>query len=186
MKVLAVFKGKWMVFVRIVFLISMTIGCTKSDPTPNYPIKISFQLLNEIGEPSIIFKEGENFRFSFIISNFSEDDVRFSPSFIDDDFFIVYRMEELGNFSPVSKPYQNIFCEFSLNQFVISPQSEYQFEIPWSPEENFCCPPFCKITNNLPLPVGIYRTSINRTIEFIIEEKLILLKYDHLIEFEIF
>ncbi|EON79172.1 hypothetical protein ADIS_0401 [Lunatimonas lonarensis] len=133
-----------------------------------------------------MFKEGENFRFSFILSNFSEDYVRFSPSFIDDDFFMVYRLEDLGNYIPISKPYHNIFCEFSLNQFLISPKGEFRFEIPWSPEENFCCPPFCKTSNNLPLPVGIYKTSINQTIEFTIEEKVIFLNYDHLIEFEIF
>jgi len=64
MKVLAVFKGKWMVFVIMILSISMVPGCVENDMALP-PLKAQFQLLDVSGNPTTSFTEGEDIIFDY-------------------------------------------------------------------------------------------------------------------------
>lgn len=83
-------------------------------------IEFKFCLLNENGEPATVFNEGENFTFQFEFRNLTENEIKFSPSFINDDFFKVK-----NNDIDFGKPWQSVFCEYvSLPEYFILKKSE--------------------------------------------------------------
>lgn len=147
----------------------LIIGCEKEKP--DLPIELDFQLLDENGVPSTVFQEGLNLRFLFIIRNKSSEDIRYIPDFINEDFFRVYRIDTSEGIVSMGKPYENLFCEFSGIHFIVPSGDERRFEIPWSPSEDFCCPPFCKVNPTLALPEGKYKTFIEGPFNFIFKEK---------------
>lgn len=149
------------------------------------PVEVEFDLLDENGVSSKIFNEGENFRFQLILRNNSSSQISFKPTFIDDDFFRVF--ETKSNSSPVlvGAPYQSVFCTYIGDHFVIPPDSEYRFEIPWNPSEHHCCPPFCLVNKSAPLAKGKFRTTINGPFDFIIDGELTSINKVLNIDFEI-
>lgn len=143
----------------------LSTGCEKENF--NFPVEFEFQLLDENGVPSTEFQEGQNFQFSLVIRNQSSKDIGYSPSFIGDDFFRIYRIDTSEGEVSMGKPYSSIFCEYIGGQFVIPAGDELRLEIPWIPSEDFCCPPFCKVNNNSPLPKGNYKTFIEGSFDFV-------------------
>ncbi|MDR2126739.1 MAG: hypothetical protein LBP63_07910, partial [Prevotellaceae bacterium] len=66
----------------------ITIG--SANPVINYAangIEFEFCLLNEQGEPSTIFNEGENFSFYFKIANRNNDGLQISKGFLNNLVF---------------------------------------------------------------------------------------------------
>lgn len=149
------------------------------------PIELEFNLLDENRIVSKAFKEGENFRFQLILRNNSSSQVNFKPTFIDKDFFHVFETKPNGNPASVGTPYESVFCTYVGDHFIISPDSEYRFEIPWNPSEHHCCPPFCLVNQNAPLAKGKFRTTINGPFDFIIDGELISINEALNIDFEI-
>jgi hypothetical protein len=148
-------------------LIGLGVGCQDNSENDSVLfVEFEFQLLEETGDPSTVFQEGQNFRFSFVIRNQSSKNIGYSPSFIDDDFFRVYRIDTSEGEVPMGKPYSSVFCEYIGSQFVILPDDELHLEIPWIPTADFCCPPFCKVNNNSPLSKGNYKTFIEGSFNF--------------------
>lgn len=110
-----------------VFFISLW-SCT-DDQTDSFPIQFEFRLLNVERQPSTIFNEGENFVFSFLIINNSNELITLQ-SFDTQDFFKVYRITESEGESELGKPYNSIFCEYSLG-YPIPSGDTLKIERPW-------------------------------------------------------
>ncbi|MEC3878751.1 hypothetical protein [Parapedobacter sp. 10938] len=164
-------------------LLCIQMACEKKEA--NQPIEMAFNLLKEDGEPSTTFKEGENFRFLFVIRNNSSSPINFDPTFVGEIFFKVFRIDSQEGLISVGKPYQNVFCSFDGMQFVISPNSEYRFEIPWTPPQDNCCLPFCLISKNDPLSPGSYRTTIEGPFNFTYDNESFTIDEKYSINFEI-
>lgn len=132
-------------------------------------IEFEFRLLTENGVPANTFKSGENFLFSFIIINNSDQPWSFLQK-LDDrhSFFRVYQLsadtQEGGEVKDVGRPWETIFCQYRLG-LLIPPHDTLKLEIPWIPE-----PPawnadhprynsiFCQVSSNTALPPGRYKT----------------------------
>lgn len=169
--------------VYVLSLLYLQIGCEKKEV--HQPIEIAFNLLKENGEPSTAFQKGENFRFLFVIRNNSPSSVNFDPTFVDENFFNVFGDDSQEGFISVGKPYRNVFCSFDGMQFVISPNSEYRFEIPWAPPQDNCCRPFCLINKNDPLSPGDYRTTIEGPFNFTYDNESFTIDGKYSINFKI-
>ncbi len=163
------------------FLLITSCGIEEYD----LPLELDFQLLDENGTSSTAFQEGQNFRFLFIIRNNSFEDIEYVPDFITDDFFRVYRIDTSEGIVSVGKPYENLFCEFGGMNFIVPSGEERHFEIPWTPFEDFCCPPFCKVNSNSVLPKGKYKTFIEGPFNFVYKEKTVSISNGFEIIFEI-
>jgi hypothetical protein len=79
---------------------------------------IKFQLFNEKGEETTMFRESENIRFSLILENSANSDLVLKKEFVggdlllDQDFFCVYK----ENGERVGVPWSGMFCDESLQQ----------------------------------------------------------------------
>jgi hypothetical protein len=69
MKVLAVFKRKWMVLVGVFYLMTLLIGCAENDIAPNHQVEVQFRLLNISGEETKSFRQGEDIIFDYRMIN---------------------------------------------------------------------------------------------------------------------
>lgn len=138
-------------------------------------LEFEFRLLNEQGIPSTTFREGENFVFSFLIINNSNQ--KFSMERRIDDttnFFRVYKInakpaEVDQEVLDMGKPYRGIFC-FPLISIGIH-QDTTKFEIPWNalgqrPGDPFYSSEFCLLEDHPPLEAGEYRTGFTSAFYF--------------------
>ena len=100
--------------------------------------------MNDNGNPSAKFKEGENIQFYLSLKNISKEEIIIKGNFITEDFFMVYKGVE-----KVGKPWTGIYCEFRNDPqlFEIQPNESVSFCLPWqySPEELQIFYPFCGI-----------------------------------------
>jgi hypothetical protein len=146
------------------------VSCTsetiqKADPD----IQFQFRLLKEDGTVRNTVSRGENFRFSFIIIN--KTDQPWSIERVDDlnNFLRVYQLDadqqEGGNVIDVGRPWETIFCQYTLGLLIL-PHGALNPEIPWMPEPPAWNPDhphfnsiFCRVTSNTALPPGRYKTA---------------------------
>lgn len=167
-----------------IIIIALFVGTACSKQDAPLQVEATFQLLNEAGQSTTVFSEGENFQFLFVIRNKTVSQLNFSPDFMGDDFFRVFRSEQ-GGFVSMGKPYQNAFCQFGVGQFIIAPGEEYRFNIPWVPEDGNNYYPFCLTNKNDPLSKGKYRTAIEKPIHVTYEGGAITIAERFVIDFEI-
>ena len=128
-------------------------------------IEFKFCLLNEKGEPATVFNEGENFTFQFEFRNLTENEIKFSSSFINDDFFKVK-----NNDIDFGKPWQSIFCEYvSLPEYFILKKFETNIlQINWVVAGNNTSGiyPFCPANQKEILHKGNYYTQFELNFEY--------------------
>lgn len=164
---------KHILFIEMGFIAIGFFGC--ADDQDSAPIDIEFRLLNGLGEPSTSFEVGENFVFSFLITNNSDEIIRLDQQSVDTvDFFRVYSttiQDESGNPISFGKPYKLAFCH-KINGLGIFPHETLRLEIPWMPnpwEEGvtYYSGNFCLVNENEPLTAGHYQTSFSSTLNFI-------------------
>lgn len=153
-------KMNTLIIIQLV-LISM-ISCEKEQDKDEFPIEFSFSLINKEGKEATTFNAGDNFTFSFKINNKTTEKLFFNTNFINDNFFLVYQLEN-NNSIVVGKPFKNAFCMQVAGQNFFSPGIN-EFKIPWIPDSSFCCPPFCEIEDNVALEIGQYKASIKTSI----------------------
>lgn len=160
-------------FIGMGFIAIGFFGCA-NDPD-SAPIDIEFRLLNSRGEPSSGFEVGENFVFSLLITNNSDEIIRLDQQSVDTvDFFRVYSTTTQDNTGkPISfgKPYELAFCQ-KINGLAIFPHETLRLEIPWMPnpwEEgvSYYSGNFCIVNENKPLTAGDYQTSFSSSLNFL-------------------
>ncbi|OFX56851.1 MAG: hypothetical protein A2066_19145 [Bacteroidetes bacterium GWB2_41_8] len=124
-------------------------------------IEFKFCLLNENGEPTSVFNEGENFTFQFSFKNNTPDTVVVTPEFINDDFFRVYQVVDSKQ-KDLGKPYDGIWCEYVaiFNYFKLKTKETGGLQCPWVSLEGEATRPFCVSNRRNFLQQGDYFTQI--------------------------
>lgn len=124
-------------------------------------IEFKFCLLNEQGDPSTIFEEGENFTFQFAIKNNLDTTINWDNNlFFSSEFCEV--KDGKNKFGP---PFKIMgMAEIGQVAFSIPPGIASVWEVPWVPDENEWTKGFVSYKrNNLQyLPKGKYYTRFSR------------------------
>jgi uncharacterized lipoprotein YehR (DUF1307 family) len=150
----------------LTFLIT-ALGC-ENDTLQSAPVAFQFKLLNSQNEPSVSFSQGENFIFSFIVINRSNEDIYLKQSSLNTIEFLKVYLTNSNEANPVvaiGKPYKSLFCTYQ-NGILIPANDTLKLEIPWIPLNDGCCSHFCLVEDNSPLPHGKYRTGFSSSFEF--------------------
>lgn len=140
----------------------------------NFPVKFEFQLLDEQGNPSTVFEEGENFILSFSIINPGSETVYLKQNSLNTDNFLrVYKISESSEGTgkiDMGKPYEGVFClEHYGGGYPIAPESSLDIEISWSTEKGDYLQyhdPFCWGAEAELLKAGEYLTSFENSFQF--------------------
>lgn len=155
----------------VLLLLFFGTACQKEEEIPDPEVEFDFKLLNEKGEPSFIFNEGENFTFQFkIITN---DTIWKFDEFVNQDsnFFRVYKIENGSQFD-VGTPYKSYWC--NTIEYVCGQNNPFVFELPWVtgigeneiPDQSIY-PPFCMFNETALLPKGNYVTFFDEQLKFV-------------------
>lgn len=135
-------------------------------------IEFKFCLLNEQGDPSTVFEEGENFTFHFSFKNLKEDTIIVTTEFVYDEFFRVYQVIETEHIDK-GKPWSGIWCDFSLapREIPVAPNSSSELLSPWMPKgEIYDYYPLC-VTGRDALPTGVFITRFDLNFHYKINGK---------------
>ncbi len=153
----------------ILLIILGSFSC--SDEAEPLAVTFEFKLLGQDGVQSTSFSQGENFVFSFSITNNSKNTIMFQ-SMETDDFFKVYKLDsnEGSPIIEIGKPYVNIFCTYQ-NGYPIEAGESLKIEIPWTPipweiGSPYFSTIFCGTNDNPPLTTGSYRTGFKTQFYF--------------------
>lgn len=125
-------------FVSLFMISSILLFSNCENEKTDIPVDFEFRLLNVNGEPSTVFKEGEDLIFSFIIVNKSKNQLYLKAITDMDDFFKVFDLssrQENGELISLGKPYKAVHCEY-VNGYIIPSLDTLKIEIPWVPKEN--------------------------------------------------
>jgi len=134
-------------------------------------IEFKFCLLNEKGEPSTVFRKGENFSFVFSFKNKMLDTIVITTEFISSNFFRVYRLQD--NFD-MGKPWTGAWCEFSgaPQEFRLSPETENTIKCPWVVTETEKADyPLCAGESKSYLGKGEYYSNLDLDFHFTVAGK---------------
>lgn len=85
------------------------ISCSKDGNSPDHPVEVQFQLLNEAGEPTTSFREGEDITFDYKIVNKGSKEVVWMYHTSDyTNLFEVSRIAPSQSAKVIGTPYQNM------------------------------------------------------------------------------
>ena len=130
-------------------------------------IEFKFCLLNEQGEPSTIFNEGENFTFQFSFKNLGKDTIIVTTEFVYDEFFRVYQVIGTEHIDK-GKPWTGIWCNFSLapREIPVAPNTSSELLSPWMPVGEFYdYYPLC-VSGKDALPAGEFITRFDLNFQY--------------------
>ncbi|MCU0352906.1 MAG: hypothetical protein MUD08_04075 [Cytophagales bacterium] len=151
-----------------VALLNMAFDCSDKDEN-NLPAEVRYRLLNEQGEETTRFREGENVTFSLVISNRSEQTINIY-GFPFADVGTVRRLDMHSSESGMmGKPHSGFKCTYDNNPFIFLPRSTHDVRISWIPKSTDALGVFCIVQKNSPLPKGRYRTEFSTPISFSID-----------------
>jgi hypothetical protein len=150
---------KYPFFMLAMALVSGTVSCQKTDPAPDGPLTVSFQLLNEQGREATVFPQGQNLLFSYQVANSSDQDIFLKNPVGDLTHFLeVYGMAEKQAVS-LGKPYSSIFCYY-IGGYTLPAHQTMTLSIPWVTSSAYpTSPQFCGHAPNTYLPIGHYSTT---------------------------
>jgi hypothetical protein len=124
---------KTLSFAAILLMLTSAFTCGKENPDRN-DIEFNFYLLNEHGEPSTVFNEGENFIFYFKVTNKGNEMLYFDYNFpysVDRSFCRVYNYEGQDYGKPFRITGTN-YISFDVYQF--HSNQDFIFQVPWEDE----------------------------------------------------
>lgn len=157
-------------------------SCQKDEQIPDPIIDFDFKLLNEKGEPSFTFNEGENFTFHFKIT--TSDTIWKFDEFVnrDTNFFRVYQVKD-GKQIDVGTPFKSYWCHTI--KYECGQNNPFLFELPWEtgigeneiPDQSVY-PPFCLFYETTFLPKGNYITFFDDQLKFVRCGEMVDSKYE--------
>ncbi len=131
-------------------------------------IQFKFCLLNELGEPSTVFNEGDNFSIYFAVTNNWKKEIYIYPGYaFSDEFCEVYRSDDLQN---LGKPFTLKGVDLvGIGGFPFAVGESYIFEKPWLDEHENTWSwehGIFESTHQVPLPKGNYYTEVKHQFEY--------------------
>jgi hypothetical protein len=157
-------------FFLMLWLISLASACRKKEVAPIIPIQFELRLINEQGVVSTQFREGENFKLSFIMKNPTDSTWAFRDPKLDLDFFKVY--DASGN--DLGKPFGSAFCSYEPvgGTKGIDPKGVFEIVIPWVVKDSTNYPFICAPVKLQYLRKGSYKTGFKNAFEFLKNSKI--------------
>jgi hypothetical protein len=160
---------KKLLFLTVLGYLLLFLGCKKAkiDNPLDTGLAFRLELLDKFGQVTTTFKQGENFRFRFVIINKTSKqkswNFRQESLNMNDDFFRVYKRFEDNK--TVGKP---ILTPVFLSKIGFFPINDsLTLAIDWMPLQGVY---YGRLDSyhfdNKPLPVGIYRTGFTNVFEF--------------------
>lgn len=174
---------KTLAFLRKVNLFAVVLAlmanssCTEHENKFQAEADFQFRLLTMDGVAANTFKEGENFVFSFLIINKSNNSYYLNPSSINTtDIFRVYKKNAISEDGSIivdmGKPYEGMFCVYA-GGISIAANDTLKLEIPWKPNSSwepgspYFSSNFCMVnSDNVLLSKGQYQTQFRSSFEF--------------------
>ncbi len=166
---------------NILILIQLSLiallSCEKEDNKNDFPLSLSYELLDSLGNSKTTFSKGEEIIFSFKITNNSDSILYFETNFINEEFFKVYKIEN-GEKISMGRSFKGLYCYYvPTPAFHILPGKSGGVAIPWSPvNEHYY--PFCNLVQKPPLDVGDYFTGFESNFIFYTKNKEIVYNTD--------
>ena len=146
----------------------MALSCENPNvDTEEPPFLISYNILNKEGTKTTIVDKGENFIFSLVITNTSDEDWYVDHgSVIGSNITELYKKTSTGADSLHGSAYISAMCSFQ-SGVLIPAKGNYQTDIPWIADESITKVSSCGLStkNNNYLPNGQYTTKMSGTIK---------------------
>ncbi len=169
----------------LLFLLCLTpFACKKAEEPFDPELDFKLRLLNDKGEESTVFKEGEKFWLSFLITNkLNERRFFIADRLVDNSgLFRVIKSDDNSDFG---QPYKTISC--TAWKTTIEARGSIELKIPWRSDStvrdiNYCVQSLKKDI----LPKGMYKTALQEYLQVsTLEEIRVTKKTDISINFEI-
>ncbi len=147
----------------------LLLGCKKAkiDNPLDTDLEFRLELLDKFGQVTTTFKQGDNFRFKFVMINkamkqrswcFRQESLN-----LNDDFFRVYK--RFDDKKTVGRPVNSPMFLSKIACFPI--YDSMRLAIDWMPQQGVY---YSRMDNyhfeNKPLPAGLYRTGFTNVLEF--------------------
>lgn len=161
--------------IKILFLygiiVLMAFSCEKNEGN-SIPVNFKLRMLNEQGEETSTFNEGENVVFSFLVTNQTNEDLYFYQGQMNlDDFFCLIKLNTSREDILLGKPYNLIFCD-KIGALKIPANGSLDITVPWLYDSNIS---FgyngCEATDGeyhndtFPLSVGNYKSEFSSSLK---------------------
>jgi hypothetical protein len=153
-------------FLKLFVFALLLFGCKKTAVNPiDSDLEFQFRLLDQNGRVTNTFKQGENFRFSFLIINKTQKGWGLKQESLNfnDEFFRVYK--DFGDKKTVGRPLEKPFFADKIPLIPIT--DTLRLEIDWIPQANVF---YGRLNiynfNNKLLPIGTYKTQFTNIFEF--------------------
>ncbi|MGF1637228.1 MAG: hypothetical protein ACFCUU_09155 [Cyclobacteriaceae bacterium] len=184
----------------LIGMVAISFGCNDQENNPSAPVEIRFELLNEAGEPSSTFAEGEDIIFNYRMVNLTDQDL----TWYDNNFYEIFNVyqiippsEELpsGEEVEIGRPHQGIMVTAIYGRKLLA-KNEVVILMTWQGNEEINVFAFNGVTisnlaetnqenvkgsvlykNNTALPIGKYYVEFRQTINFFqFEDKIVHIK----------
>ena len=169
----------------LLFLLCLTpFACKKAEDPFDPEMDFKLRLLNDKGEESTVFKEGENFSLSFLITNKLNERRFFTPTRLmaNSGLFRIVRFDDSLDFG---QPYKTISC--TDQRITVEAKTSVELRIPWRSDSVVRDIKFC--VQNLKkdiLSKGKYKTALQEYLQIAtLEEIRLTKKTDISVSFEI-
>lgn len=144
----------------------MAFSCQGPSVDKDPSFLITYDILNKDGAKTTTVNQGENFVFTLMITNTSDEDWYIDhQSIIGSNFTEIFKKSNSGQDSLVGQAYISAMCTFQSGD-VIPAKGTYQIDIPWIADKSLTKVPSCSLLtkDNGYLPTGLYVTKINQAI----------------------
>jgi hypothetical protein len=177
-------KKIFMTRLLMLLLCISVLACKKTSVEPLDPeIDFKLRLLNDKGEEATVFKEGEKFSLSFLMTNKINETRFFYPDQLANSSEL-FRIIRTADSLDLGQPYEAILCTGL--KISIKSGENLEFKVPWN-SDSFSVRNFC--TQNVKkndLKKGFYKTKFVKSLSIgTLESYRITKKLDLLVSFEI-
>jgi hypothetical protein len=168
----------------LLLLFWMPFSCKKAEDPFDPEMDFKLRLLNDKGEESTVFKEGESFSLSFLITNRLNEKRFFIPDRLvaNNGLFRIIKSDDT---SDLGQPYKTILCTGW--KITVEGKASIELRIPWRSDSTVRNINFC--VQNLKkdfIPKGVYKTSLQEFLQVAtLEDIRLTKKTDISVNFEI-
>ncbi|WP_146151598.1 hypothetical protein [Dyadobacter jiangsuensis] len=149
-------------------IILMAFSCDKSSvDAEKLPLSVMYSIVNLKGERTNTVKEGENFIFSLVVTNTTDEEWYIEHgSVIASNFTEIYKKSSAGSDSLIGPAYVSAMCSFQ-SGVLIPAKGTYKVDIPWIADQSLTKVPSCGLStkDNSFLPKGQYMTKMDGAIK---------------------
>lgn len=159
-------------------------ACKKAEDPFDPEMDFKLRLLNEKGEEATVFKEGEKFSLSFLITNKLNETRFFIPNQLTNNKGL-FRIIRIIDSLDLGQPYKSIIC--TGQKISINGKQNLELKVPWNPDSTTIDGKFCvQNVKKDDLKKGTYKTLLQGSLGIgTLESTRSTKNLDLLINFEI-